>query len=232
MNIDLDKLLETDTSPKIALTDVTEEMLPTTFEEWCKIHGEPEYVGQALPIRDNDITIEEHTPEDLQVDTSNIITEDKNGNQRLNYKEFVDTFALINNCVFCNGVFYNPDGEISTQSIRRDIANSLGDMGWQSRLDVPTNSLYCTLKDIYSVDELPVSDKVIPLANGDLHIGKDEWVFRLGEKKHSPYRLSVNYTPVKKPMPLFEKWLTDAFVPDDIKTIQEIMGYCLVPSQQ
>jgi putative DNA primase/helicase len=83
---------------------------------------------------------------------------------------------------------------------------------------------------MYTVDELPVNEKVIPLANGDLHIGKGEWVFRLGEKKHSPYRLSVNYVPAEKPTPLFNKWLNDVFAPEDIPTVQEIMGYCLVPT--
>jgi putative DNA primase/helicase len=83
---------------------------------------------------------------------------------------------------------------------------------------------------MYSVDELPINARVIPLANGDLHLGKDEWVFRLGEKKHSPYRLQVNYTPVEKPTPLFNKWLNDVFAPEDIPTVQEIMGYCLIPS--
>lgn len=232
MSLDLDKLLGISTSaPKISLSNVNTENLPQTFEEWCSIHGEPEYVGQSLPIVNTDIVVEEHIQEEEEeVDTSDIISEDKRGNQRLNYKAFVDVFAQINNCVFYNGAFYNPDGEISTQTIRRDIANSLGSMGWNSRLDVPTNSLYTTLKDMYSVDELPVSEKVIPLANGDLHIDKDKWVFHLGEKKHSPYRLSVKYNPVEKPTPLFDKWLHDAFVPEDIDTIQEIMGYCLVPS--
>lgn len=230
MKSDLDKLLETDSS-KISLSETAKDLAPATFEEWCGIHGEPEYVGQSLPVMNTDIVIEEYTPpEDEEIDTSSIITEDKKGNQRLNYKAFVDVFAKINNCVFCNGAFYNPDGEINTQSVRRDIANSLGDMGWGSRLDVPTNSLYTTLKDMYSVDSLPVSEKVIPLANGDLHIDKEKWVFHLDEKKHSPYRLSVKYTPVEKPMPLFNKWLTDVFVPEDIVTVQEIMGYCLIPS--
>ena len=227
MDLDLDKLLN---SPTIPLSEVSSDPLPRTFEEWCSIHGEPEYVGQSTPITNSDILIEEHIAEEEDVDTSSIITEDKNGNQRLNYKDFVDVFAKVNNCVFYNGAFYNPDGEISTQTIRRDIANSLGAMGWSSRLDVPTNSIYTSLKDMHSVDELPVSETVIPLANGDLHIDKDKWVFRLNEKKHAPYRLSVKYNPIEKPTPLFDKWLRDAFVPEDIDTIQEIMGYCLVPS--
>ena len=215
---------------KIELTDTTEYTPPSTFEEWVSIHGEPEYLGEVTPSYTKDILVEDCTGNDEHIDTSGIITEDKNGTPRINYKKFVDVFAKINNCVYCNGVFYNPDGVISAQSLRRDIANSLGNAGWQGRIDTPTNAIYQSLKDMYTIDELPVNERVIPLANGDLHIGKNEWVFRLGEKKHSPYRLSVNYVPVEKPMPLFNKWLNDVFAPEDIPTVQEIMGYMLVPT--
>ena len=215
---------------KIELTDTTNYTPPSTFEEWVSIHGEPDYLGEATPSYTKGILVEDCTDEDENIDTTDIITEDKKGNRCINYKKFVDVFAKINNCVYCNGVFYNPDGVISAQSLRRDIANSLGDAGWTGRIDTPTNAIFLSLKDMYTVDELPVNEKVIPLANGDLHIGKEEWVFRLGEKKHSPYRLSVNYVPTEKPTPLFNKWLNDVFAPEDIPTVQEIMGYCLVPT--
>lgn len=218
------------TRQKIQLLNAEAKDLPRTFEEWCDVHGEPEYYEQYTPIRNSNILIEDCVKDDPIYDTSDIIIEDKKGNKTVNYKAFVDAFAAINNCVFYNGAFYTPDGEISTQAIRRDIVNSLGDMGITTRLDALTDSLYKTLKDMYSVDELSVNDKVIPLANGDLHLDKKGWVFRLGEKKHTPYRLSVNYNPIEKPTPLFDKWLHDAFVPEDINTIQEIMGYCLVPT--
>jgi putative DNA primase/helicase len=218
------------TKKKIELTDTTGYTEPTTFEEWVSIHGEPEYLGEVTPSYTKGIIIEDCTEVDEIIDTSDIITEDKQGNPRINYKKFVDVFAKVNNVVYCNGVFYNPDGVVSAQSLRRDIANSLGNAGWTGRIDTPTNAIYQSLKDMYTVDELPVNEKVIPLANGDLHIGKGEWVFRHGEKKHSPYRLSVDYIPVEKPMPLFNKWLNDVFAPEDIPTVQEIMGYCLVPT--
>lgn len=215
---------------KIELTDTTEYPSPSTFEEWVSIHGEPDYLGESTPSYTQGIRIVDCTPVDEPIDTSDIIMEDKKGNPQLNYKKFVDVFAKINNCVYCNGVFFNPDGTITNQSIRRDIANSLGEAGWSGRIDTPTNSIYQTLKDMYSVDELPINERVIPLSNGDLHIGKGEWEFRLGEKKHSPYRLSVNYIPAERPTPLFNKWLTDVFAPEDIPTVQEIMGYCLIPT--
>ena len=215
---------------KIELTDTTGYKPPTTFEEWVAIHGEPEYLGESAPAYTKGIRVEDCTDDDEPIDASDIITTDKNGNPQLNYKRFVDVFAHVNNCVYCNGVFYNPDGAISNQAIRRDIANSLGDAGWMGKIDTPTNSIFTTLKDMYTVDELPVNERVIPLANGDLHLDKGEWVFRLGEKKHSPYRLTVNYVPTDKPTPLFDKWLNDVFAPEDIPTVQDIMGYMLVPT--
>ena len=215
---------------KIMLSSTPIPHIATTFEEWCEIHGEPEYIGEKSSPYTKGIIVEDCQPVFEHIDTSDIITTDDKGRMNLNYKKFVDAFAEHNKCVYCNGVFYTPDGALTNQSIRRDIAISLGEAGWTGKLDAPTTSIFNSLKDLYTVDELPVDDKVIPLANGDLHIGKATWVFRLGEKKHTPYRLPINYVPIDKPTPLFDKWLNDVFAPEDIPTIQEIMGYCLIPT--
>ena len=215
---------------KIKLTDTTEYAPPKTFEEWVSIHGEPDYIGEHNTLNTKRILVEDCEHQAEPIDTSGIITFDDKDRMQLNYTRFVDVFAELNNCVYCNGVFYNPDGAISNQYIRKEIARTLADANWQGKLDAPTTSIYNSLKDLYSVDELPVNEKIIPLANGDLHIGKDKWVFKKGEKKHCAYRLNVNYIPTDKPTPLFDKWLNDVFAPEDIPTIQEWMGYCLVPS--
>ena len=175
------------------------------------------------------ISVTKKSKKEPPIDTSNILYEDKQGRKQLNYKKFVDAFAAANQIVYCKGAFYTPKGAVSGQSIRRNISNTLAEMGWTNKLDVPTNSIFNSLKDMYSIDELPVNDKIIPLSNGDLHIYKDIWEFRTGEFKQSPYRLSVNYVSEEKPTPLFNKWLNDVFMPEDIPVIQEIMGYCLVP---
>ena len=228
--LDIDKILGiTPPRQRIQLPSTDEpEVLPTTFEEWVAIHGEPEYLYETktpspLDIDIVDCEVEEH------IDTEGVFYENKNGDLMLNYPRFVDVFAQVNKCVYSNGTFYTPDGMVSAQTIRKDIAHSLSDAGMTSRLDVPTNSLFATLKDMYSVDSLEADSTIIPVANGDLHIGKDIWEFRLGEKRQTPYRLSVNYVPTTKPTPLFDKWLSDMFAEEDIPVVQEIMGYCLVP---
>ncbi len=214
---------------KIKITDVEKEVLPTTFEEWVAIHGEPEYLHETSRKANKDIKVIDCESEKTPVNTEGVIWKDKNDKPHINYGRFVDVFAEVNECVYCNGTFYTPSGMIPNFQIRQDIARSLQDYGWTDKLDIPTNSIFATLKDMYSVDRLEIDEHIIPFKNGDLHLTGKKWEFHLGEKKHSPYRLPVEFTPVKKPTPLFDKWLNDLFEPEDILTIQELIGYCLVP---
>ncbi len=211
------------------------ERLPETFEEWVEIHGEPEYIGEQQTLHNNRIEVVDCTtdkpgdiPEDIE-DIADIMWRDDKGKWHINYPKFTDIFAAINKYVYCHGAFFSPDGLVSCERIRQDISYSISDRGWTDRLDIPTNSIFNSLKDRHCVDELPVDANVIPLKNGDLHISGDVWQFRLGEKKQAPYRLAVDYVPFDRPMPLFGKWLRDVFEPEDIPVVQEIMGYCLVP---
>lgn len=208
-----------------------EEKLPKTFEEWVAIHGEPEYLHEEHTRRSNklNIVVKDCTPKEIQCDTTDIIYEDKNGRKSINYPKFLECFRLFNPLVYNNGVFYTPDGAVSKDTIKQDIHYSLITRKWTNRLDSPTNSIFESLKHHTAVESLEVDSNVIPLANGDLHLDKRKWVFKLNEKKHCPYRLSVEYNPYIKPTPLFDKWLHDVFEDDDIISIQEILGYCLVP---
>ena len=213
----------------ISLSDYT----PETFEEWCEIHGEPEYLHEVHVPTKFDILVEDCEKPVEPIDVTELFinkgTTDK-PNYDVNYPAFIDHFRGFTKCVYCNGTFYTPDGMVSCQTVRSDVANLLKDAGWKGKLDVPTNSIFASLKDITAVERLKIDEKIIPLANGDLDISKKQWVFKLGEKLQAPYRLAVNFSPIDKPMPLFNKWLNDVFEPDDITTIQEIFGYCLIPT--
>lgn len=202
---------------------------PETYEEWVAIHGEPEYLHEQTRKAYKDIKIVNCEQEKPPIDTSDVIYQDDKGKPHINYGRFVDVFQAVNECIYCNGTFYTPSGMIPNFQIRQDISRSLQDFGWKDKLDIPTNSIFASLKDHYSVSKLDVDENVIPFQNGDLHIGGSRWEFRLGELKHSPYRLPIEFHPGRKPTPLFDKWLHDLFEDEDIPTIQEMLGYCLVP---
>lgn len=209
------------------------EQLPKTYEEWVAIHGEPEllYEENTAPVSDLDILTIDNKAEEEPIDTEGIFYQSSKGKLSINYGKFVDVFAAVNKCVYSNGTFYTPNGAVSASEIRKDIANSLKDQGWTDKLDVPTNSLFASLKDMYSADCMEADSNTIPFANGDLHIVKGgQWEFHLDEKRQTPYRLRAEYVPLDKPTPLFDKWLHDVFAEEDIPTIQEMLGYMLVPS--
>lgn len=226
--MDIDKLLS---SAPIPLSNVTKDTVPRTFEEWVQIHGEPEYLHEKK--NETSVTrisiIDCTSPDNEEVDTSGIISEDKQGKKSLNYPRFLEVFVQLNPIVYNNGVFYTPNGAISQDVLKQDIHFSLIDNGWIGRLDAPVKSLYESLKSHCTVERLKVDDKIVPLENGDLHINGNAWEFHHGEFQHCAYRLAVNYSPSEKHTPLFSKWLNDVFVPEDIPTVQEMFGYCLVP---
>lgn len=205
------------------------DVLPETFEEWVEIHGEPDYIGEE-EYHELDIKIIKPDTKEPVYDTSILMDMKANGDIKINYTMFVDYYKNQYKCVYSNGTFYSPDGMISPMKIRQDIYNMITEGGWTSKGDTPTTSILNSLKDKSHVDSLSIKENAIPVANGTIYINKDGWEFYEGERKPAPYRLSVNFNPNPRPMPLFSKWLNDLFNEEDIITIQEIMGYCLLPT--
>lgn len=212
---------------------------PETFEEWVAIHGEPEYIEDVYKEYHDDFEYEilkngedfDIQPEN-PVDPSEVYIISPKGKLDINYINFVDYFIAENNLVFCNGNFYTPDGIVTNGKIRKDVIDSLGEAEFARPLDSMVNSIFNMLKDRCFIEKLPVSDNVIPFANGDLHVHKNKkWIFYEGYKRQAPYRLKAKFdNKAKRTKPLFDKWLRDTFHQDDIATIQEILGYCLIPN--
>lgn len=158
------------------------------------------------------------------------IYSDKGGTKRINYPMTVRALAGANDLICVNHMLYSPQGYVSDVAMRKDISESLEMAGWTAALDSPTTHILNSVKDLYSQEALPVDKNVIPFANGDLHLGRDSWVFRRGERKQTAYRLSVDFiAEEEREMPWFTRWVNDTFVPDDIKTLQELIAYCLIP---
>lgn len=72
----------------------------------------------------------------------------------------------------------------------------------------------------------PVTDR-IALANGTLYL---DGTFQEGKPEIVRNRLPVKYDP-KAPQPThWLRFLYDLLYPEDIPTVQEFIGYCLIPS--
>ena len=87
-------------------------------------------------------------------------------------------------------------------------------------------SLFETLKLMAYSDPLPIETDRIHVANGTYFL---DGTFA-EDKTYCNNRMKVSYNP-NAPKPLgWLKFLSDLLVPEDIPTLQEYLGYCLIPS--
>lgn len=154
-------------------------------------------------------------------------------------KEYPNWFAGdgIDEVLFCNeyrknseikcinGQFYNIDGFINEDKVKNRIQSMIRPY-INSQLAKNTESLLKALKNECYFELPPLNEKEIHLKNGVLKLDgvfAEETVFCLN-------RLNVIYQPhYKKP----EKWCTflkELLNEEDVLTLQEYLGYCLIPS--
>lgn len=150
------------------------------------------------------------------------LDEKKRVNEVLFCGEFLRTHPMI--CI--NDTFFTVDGRVGDENrLRKDIYDLL--KPWLSAglakrvsglLDILRVECYCP--------GLPLYSDRINVANGTLFL---DGAFT-PEKDYCRNRLPVAYSP-DAPQP--EKWLqflSELLEPEDIPTLQEFIGYCLIPS--
>ena len=128
---------------------------------------------------------------------------------------------------FVDGKFYNTDGAVDIQTVRKMISDKLLAEQVQKDFAKWVNALTGALQSICYAPDFEGSENEINLLNGVLTTDME---FRPDERKICRNRLNVNYNPTA-PEP--ERWLAflnDLLEPEDIKTLQEYMGYCLIHS--
>lgn len=159
--------------------------------------------------------------------------EDDKGKTKLNDGVFARLYMRVNKIVFANGAFYSPDGMQSVGLVQNEVLESISDR-MTTNIASNTKKVVDALKITAFHDNFDFADKMlIPFANGDMELnGTKSWVFMLDGKRPVPYRLPVNFIPLNQPhkTPYFNKWLNDLFTEEDIVTLQEYIGYCLLPT--
>ena len=170
---------------------------------------------------------------DITEMTDNAFYKDDRGNLKINDGVFARLYMKVNKMVFANGAFYSPDGMQSVGKVQNEILESISER-MTTNIASNTKKVVDALKITAYHDDFDFADKMlIPFANGDMELnGTKQWVFTLDGKRPVPYRLPVNFIPLTQPRatPYFNKWLNDLFTPEDIVTLQEYIGYCLLPT--
>ncbi len=138
-------------------------------------------------------------------------------------KEYLRTRDI--RCI--NGSFFTPDGYCEAEDIKAEIygmiKNHVRSFPAQTAGNIVEN-----LKIEAKSKELLVDENLIHFANGTYNASTR---LKTDEKLFCRNRLPVDYTGVTTKAP--EQWIkfvNELLEPEDVKTLQEFMGYCLIPS--
>jgi len=136
-------------------------------------------------------------------------------------KEFLSEKPL--KCV--GGRFYSVDGAISDNKIAGEIYDKLSGFV-TSNIAKKSENIMKALKYQCRYDGFTAKEDEIHLLNGVL---KTDGTFIEG-KQFCTNRLNIEYQPCNDRPEVFLKFLSEMFDTDDILTLQEFLGYCLIPS--
>lgn len=140
---------------------------------------------------------------------------------------FCDDFLSIHQLLYSNGAFFTPDGRmVDPMPLRCEIFEMMREYVGANLAKKVTNVVDVLKLAAQEEDFPPVTDR-IALANGTLYL---DGTFQEGKPEIVRNRLPVKYDP-KAASP--DRWLTflhELLDDADIPTLQEYLGYCLIPS--
>lgn len=144
---------------------------------------------------------------------------------KINEVIFCREYSKTHNMKCINGQFYNIDGLINEDKVKNIIQRMI-DPYINRQLSKTTEALFKALKNSCYHETPTPSNKEIHLKNGIL---KTDGTF-IQEKVFCLNRLNVNYADHYNPPATWCKFLNDLLHEEDILTLQEFLGYCLIPS--
>lgn len=150
--------------------------------------------------------------------------QDKHFNEVLFCEDFLSAHPMV--CV--DGSFFTVEGRVADEEgIRKQIYEMLRPHFTSGTARRATGLLETLRLEAYT-PELPIQEDRIHVANGTLFLSG---AFQ-AEKEFCRNRLPIRYDP-SAPQPVtWLRFLSDLLEPEDILTLQEYLGYCLIPTNR
>ena len=125
-----------------------------------------------------------------------------------------------------HGQLYDVDGHITDASMNRSIMDDIK-LYVRKGLAKKVTSLLDALKIMCAVDEMPIQEDRIHFSNGIYFIDDRHFT---SDKEFCINRLPVSYNPEALQPVRWLKFLDELLYPEDIPTLQEFMGYTMIPT--
>lgn len=145
----------------------------------------------------------------------------------INESLFCQEFLKHHKIIYANRAFFTPEGRVADDMPLRGEIYEVLKGSVLNGLSKKVSNILEVLKLEAQVEDFPPEQDRIHLANGTLLL---DGTFLAGKPEIVRNRLPVAYNP-DAPQPV--RWLSflnDLLYPEDIPTLQEFIGYCLIPS--
>ena len=147
----------------------------------------------------------------------------------INEALFCDDFLSRHKIIYTNGAFFTPDGRVTNDlPLRSEIFDELRCCA-VSNIPRKISNIVELMKLAALVEDFPPETDRIHLANGTLFLDGN---FIEGKPEIVRNRLPVAYNPEATTPTRWLAFLDGLLYPEDIPTLQEYIGYCLIPSNK
>ena len=147
----------------------------------------------------------------------------------INEALFCDDFLSRHKIIYTNGAFFTPDGRVTDDlPLRSEIFDELRCCA-VSNIPRKISNIVELMKLAALLEDFPPEADRIHLANGTLML---DGSFTEGKPEIVRCRLSVAYNPGAPTPARWLAFLDGLLYPEDIPTLQEYIGYCLIPSNK
>ena len=146
--------------------------------------------------------------------------------QNINEALFCEEFLQESRIIFANRAFFTPNGRVTDDIVLRGEVYEKLKSYTISSVPQKIKNIMELLKLEAMVEDLPPQPDRIHVANGTYFMDGSF----TADKNYCNNRLTVAYNP---DAPIPQKWLqflSELLQPEDIPTLQEFLGYCLLPT--
>lgn len=140
---------------------------------------------------------------------------------------FCRSYANIKPLKCVNGIFYGMDGVVDEEEMKAEI--------YEQIKEFITRGVAKKVENLINTLKLETHEKELPLELDRIHVANG--VYYLNgmfdpQKQFCRNRLNVKYNPNAPKPERWLKYLEDLLEKEDIPTIQEYLGYMLIPSNK
>ena len=147
----------------------------------------------------------------------------------INEALFCDDFLSRHKIIYTNGAFFTPDGRVTDElPLRGEVFEELKCCA-VSNIPRKISNIVELMKLAALVEDFPPETDRLHLANGTLFLDGN---FVEGKPEIVRNRLPVAYNPEAPTPTRWLAFLDGLLYPEDIPTLQEYIGYCLIPSNK